>query len=70
MHKINHQNCVQLYEMYETKNRVYMVLEILAGGELFDRISNSGSYSGLPREQFPFLVGSSVLKWCWKQLKR
>lgn len=45
MHKINHQNCVHLYEMYETPKKIYMVLELLTGGELFDRIVAKGSYS-------------------------
>lgn len=45
MHKIRHENCVQLYEMFETKTKLYMVIELLTGGELFDRIVAKGSYS-------------------------
>jgi calcium/calmodulin-dependent protein kinase I len=45
MHKIEHPNCVQLYEMFETKTKLYMVIELLTGGELFDRIVAKGSYS-------------------------
>jgi len=45
MHKLNHPNCVQLFEMFETPKRIYMVLELLTGGELFDRIVSKGSYS-------------------------
>jgi calcium/calmodulin-dependent protein kinase I len=45
MHKIHHPNCVQLYEMFETKTKLYMVIELLTGGELFDRIVAKGSYS-------------------------
>lgn len=45
MHQIKHENCVHLYEMYESKKKVYMVLEILTGGELFDRVVAKGSYS-------------------------
>jgi calcium/calmodulin-dependent protein kinase I len=45
MHKIQHNNCVQLYEMFETKTKLYMVIELLTGGELFDRIVAKGSYS-------------------------
>lgn len=45
MHKIDHPNCVKLYEIYETKKKLYMVLELLTGGELFDRILDKGSYS-------------------------
>jgi len=45
MNQIKHENCVHLYEMYETKKKVYMVLELLTGGELFDRVVAKGSYS-------------------------
>jgi len=45
MHKINHPNCVTLFEMFETKASLYMVMELLTGGELFDRIVSKGSYS-------------------------
>lgn len=45
MHKIKHENCIQLFEMYESKKKVYMVIELLAGGELFDRIVSMGSFS-------------------------
>jgi len=45
MHKISHTNCVTLFEMFETKTKLYMVMELLTGGELFDRIVAKGSYS-------------------------
>lgn len=45
MHKISHENCVQLFEMFETSKKLYMVMELLTGGELFDRIVLKGSYS-------------------------
>jgi len=45
MHKINHPHCVQLFEMFETSKKIYMVMELLTGGELFDRIVAKGSYS-------------------------
>lgn len=45
MHKIKHPHCVQLHEMFESKKKLYMVMELLTGGELFDRIVAKGSYS-------------------------
>jgi len=45
MYKIQHQNCIRLFEMYESKKKVYMVIELLSGGELFDRIVSKGSFS-------------------------
>lgn len=45
MNKIKHKNIVGLYEFYESSKYIYMVLEFLSGGELFDRIIEKGQYS-------------------------
>jgi calcium/calmodulin-dependent protein kinase I len=45
MHRINHPHCVRLFEIFETSKRLYMVMELLTGGELFDRIVKKGSFS-------------------------
>lgn len=42
---MTHPNCVQLFEIFETPKKLHMVLELLTGGELFDRIVKKGSYS-------------------------
>ena len=36
--RLHHQNIVKLYEIYETETAVYLVIELLSGGELFDRL--------------------------------
>ena len=36
--RLHHQNIVKLYEVYETDTAVYLVMELLSGGELFDRL--------------------------------
>jgi serine/threonine protein kinase len=40
-----HPNIVELYDVYLDNDYMYLVLELLAGGELFDRIVSSGAYS-------------------------
>lgn len=45
MHKIQHPNVVTLVEIFDTPKSLYMVLELLTGGELFERIVSKGSYS-------------------------
>lgn len=45
MKKIDHPNCVRLFDMYQSKKKIYIVLELLTGGELFDRIVQKGNYS-------------------------
>jgi calcium/calmodulin-dependent protein kinase I len=36
---------IQLKEMFETSTHLYLVMELVSGGELFDRIVEKGSYS-------------------------
>jgi len=60
MHKINHKHCAQLYEMFETNKKLYMVMELLTGGELFDRIVSKGSFSELEASQLIQNVLSAI----------
>ncbi|KAL6257949.1 hypothetical protein P5V15_011547 [Pogonomyrmex californicus] len=55
LRRLTHPNIVQLLETYEDKHKVYLVMELVTGGELFDRIVEKGSYtekdaSGLIRQ--------------------
>ncbi|KAJ3047229.1 hypothetical protein HDU99_009550, partial [Rhizoclosmatium hyalinum] len=43
--RVKHENIVQLYEMYEIENKIYLVMELVTGGELFDEIVGRGKYS-------------------------
>lgn len=43
--RLTHPNIVQLYETYEDKSKIYLVMELVTGGELFDRIVEKGSYT-------------------------
>ena len=38
-------NIVQLYEVYEEKSHCYLVMELMYGGELFDRILERKNFS-------------------------
>jgi len=42
---LNHANIVKLYEVFDTSKKMYMVMDLLIGGELFDRIVQKGSFS-------------------------
>lgn len=42
---LTHPNIVQLLETFEDKSKVYLIMELVTGGELFDRIVEKGSYT-------------------------
>ncbi|XP_076313466.1 calcium/calmodulin-dependent protein kinase type 1-like [Tachypleus tridentatus] len=45
LRRLKHPNIVQLIETFEDKGKVYLVMELVTGGELFDRIVEKGSYT-------------------------
>uniref|UniRef100_A0A0K8TXV6 Calcium/calmodulin-dependent protein kinase type 1 n=1 Tax=Bactrocera latifrons TaxID=174628 RepID=A0A0K8TXV6_BACLA len=45
LRRLAHPNIVQLLETFEDKWKVYLVMELVTGGELFDRIVEKGSYT-------------------------
>lgn len=45
LHMKQHCNIIQLHEIFETPSHIYMVLEFVEGGELFERIVERGYYS-------------------------
>ncbi|OWM63244.1 hypothetical protein CDL15_Pgr010644 [Punica granatum] len=42
---LKHPNVVRLHEVLASKTKIYMVLEYVTGGELFDKIANKGKLS-------------------------
>ncbi|XP_050736962.1 calcium/calmodulin-dependent protein kinase type 1 isoform X1 [Eriocheir sinensis] len=45
LRRLRHPNIVQLMDTYEDREHVYLVIELVTGGELFDRIVEKGSYT-------------------------
>jgi len=43
--KLDDKNLIRLKEIFESKSRIYLVQELVTGGELFDRIVNVGAYT-------------------------
>eukprot|EP00039_Didymoeca_costata_P012142 m.173781 g.173781 ORF g.173781 m.173781 type:complete len:573 (-) comp15394_c2_seq1:70-1788(-) len=44
MRTIDHPNCVALIDVYDTPEELFLVLELVEGGDLFDRIVEKGKY--------------------------
>lgn len=45
MRELNCEQLLHLYEVYETVNSIYFVVDILNGGELLHRIREKGSFN-------------------------
>mmetsp|Transcript_18708 Transcript_18708/g.40335 ORF Transcript_18708/g.40335 Transcript_18708/m.40335 type:complete len:327 (-) Transcript_18708:152-1132(-) len=45
MEKVNHKNVINLYEIYDEPKKMNLVMELVTGGELFDRIVAKSSYT-------------------------
>jgi serine/threonine protein kinase len=43
--EVRHENVVELYATYVTERNVFMVCELVTGGELLDRVSRAGSFT-------------------------
>jgi len=43
--RVKHPNIVGLKDMFETSEKLYLVMELVTGGELFDKIVEKGQYT-------------------------
>ncbi|KNE67098.1 CAMK/CAMK1 protein kinase [Allomyces macrogynus ATCC 38327] len=43
--RVKHRNIIRLFEMYESPLKIFLVMELVTGGELFDRIVERGHYT-------------------------
>jgi calcium-dependent protein kinase len=43
--KIQHPNLIRIFKVYEEDMKMYIVLELCTGGELYDRLVKNGTYS-------------------------
>ena len=51
LRKIDHPNIVKIHGVYDTPTKLYLVMDYLSGGELFDRIVQQSHFSELAAAQ-------------------
>ena len=61
LRSVQHANIVRLFEIFESEARLYLVMEELTGGELFDRIVELGKYTEEDARYFTFKLLNAVL---------
>lgn len=52
--RLSHKNIIKIYDVYETSSQLFLVLELVFGGDLFDRIVSFGG-KGYPEDRARFI---------------
>ena len=60
MKLVNHPNVCNLVEVLASRNKIFIVLELVTGGELFDKIVDAGRFS----EDEARKVLLPTVQWC------
>jgi len=58
--RVNHPNIIALKELFDTPEKLYLVMELVTGGELFDKIVEKGSYTEAEASQLVKKIVSAV----------
>ncbi|UMM28306.1 hypothetical protein L5515_011206 [Caenorhabditis briggsae] len=65
MSALNHPNIIQIYEVFENKDKIILVMEYSSGGELYDYVSRCGSLPEAEARRIFRQITSAVL-YCHK----
>jgi len=66
LQKVHHPNIIELKELVDTKDYLYLIMELVTGGELFDKIVEKGSYTEAEAAHLVYKIISAVL-YCMNQ---
>ena len=66
LRSLKHPHIVELREVFDTKKTFYMVMELMSGGELFERIVSKSKYSEREASDVARKI-ASALKFCHDQ---
>lgn len=56
MRKFDSHALIKLHEVYETENSLYMVLDLLEGGSLYDKVKNRPQFNSFEIELLMFTL--------------
>ena len=45
MRELNHPHIMKLHEVFETENSLYFILDLLEGGQLYDKIKSKTKFN-------------------------
>ena len=65
MSALNHPNIIQIFEVFENKDKIILVMEYASGGELYDYVSKNGSLPEAEARRIFRQITSAVL-YCHK----
>merc|ERR1719420_2408203 len=57
---LNQNNIVHLHELYDTPNHLHMIIDLLSGGELFDRIVDDGCFTEKKAAEIIFQIADAL----------
>ena len=63
MSEIDHPNVIKLFETYETEKEVFLVMELMKGGELFDRIVENEYFTEKEAKEIIIPIIDAVNYW-------
>lgn len=66
LHKLNHANIIKLLDVHTSKTHVFQIMEVAAGGDLYDRIINVSRYEESDSRKIFFQL-VSALQHCAEQ---
>ena len=51
LNRLDHPNILKIYEIFEDQKRFYLVMELCAGGELYDELTRINQFNELEAAQ-------------------
>jgi len=60
MRSLNHKFCMKLFEVFESENSLYIVVELLEGGQLYDKVKAKHKFKATETKTIIFSILSGL----------